>query len=246
MDNGDVQEVIDRQIAGPHKIRDKSNGQGPYPVYDMEKADVDRIHTWYDDFAFIYDSSELDEESEETDLIETIETYIVQFGCKFILVDNLMTGIDLVQVDNAEKYQKQEIFCKRLARLARRYNIIVLLVAHKRKDNVKYVTDENDDVLGSSEITNLAGAVISYGRPKANEDGEPAEGRIINVTKERVEGHINMDGISVGYDPASKRIFGNTIIEENVAKMDGVQFQTGVEKKSDAGATAADDMEVPF
>lgn len=246
MDNGDVQEVIDRQIAGPHKIRDKSNGQGPYPVYDMEKADVDRIHTWYDDFAFIYDSSELDEESEETDLIETIETYIVQFGCKFILVDNLMTGIDLVQVDNAEKYQKQEIFCKRLARLARRYNIIVLLVAHKRKDNVKYVTDENDDVLGSSEITNLAGAVISYGRPKANEDGETAEGRIIKVTKERVEGHINMDGISVGYDPASKRIFGNTIIEENVAKMDGVPFQTGVEKKSDAGATAADDMEVPF
>ena len=41
-------------------------------------------------------------------------------------------------------------------------------------------------------------------------------------------------------------IFGNTIIEENVAKMDGVPFQTGVEKKSDAGATAADDMEVPL
>ena len=78
--------------------------------------------------------------------------------------------------------------------------IMALLIAHKKKGTGM---DENDDVLGSSEITNLAGVIMSYGRDTDIEDSE----RLLKVTKNRLTGRCLFDGVICGYDDASKRIF---------------------------------------
>jgi hypothetical protein len=84
--------------------------------------------------------------------------------------------------------------------MAQNYNALILLIAHKKKGDG---ADENDDVLCSSEITNLAGVIMSYGRSKYVEDGQ----RVIKITKNRLTGRCEFDGIVCGYDDASKRIF---------------------------------------
>ena len=110
-----------------------------------------------------------------------------------------MTAIDLEDM-GADKFERQELVCKRLARMAQKYNAMILLIAHKKKGNGN---DENDDVLGSSEITNLAGIIMSYGR----DDNIGENERLLKVTKNRLTGKCDFDGVICGYDDASKRIF---------------------------------------
>jgi hypothetical protein len=84
--------------------------------------------------------------------------------------------------------------------MAQKYNALILLIAHKKQGGGY---DENDDVLGSSEITNLAGIIMSYGRDGDIDDGE----RLIKITKNRLTGRCDFDGVVCGYDDASKRIY---------------------------------------
>ena len=195
MKKGDVRKWLDLQIAGADRVIVENKGD--YDVYRLSSQNTDWIGDWYRDRAYIYDTSIAVEKQE--DLLNIVENYIKQFGCRFILIDNLMTAIDLTN-DGTDKFERQELVCKRLARMAQNYNALILLIAHKKKGDG---ADENDDVLGSSEITNLAGVIMSYGRSKDVEDGQ----RVIKITKNRLTGRCEFDGIVCGYDDASKRIF---------------------------------------
>ena len=159
----------------------------------------------------MYDTSVITDETK--DLIRTIERCIVQFGCRVILVDNLMTAIDIFDNKGGEKFDRQERLCKTLARMAMEYNVMILLIAHKRKQSNFRTEDENDDVLGSSEITNLADAILSYERPdkKRVEKGEFGEDqRLIKILKNRSgNGRIDFKGTTLNYCEVSKRIYDN-------------------------------------
>ena len=195
MKKGDVRKWLDLQIAGRNRVI--TENMGDYEIYKLSPQNIETIGEWYKDQAYIYDTSVVVEA--QKNLLDIIETYIKQFGCRFVLVDNLMTAIDLTDI-GAEKFERQELVCKRLARMAQKYNALILLVAHKKKGTGM---DENDDVLGSSEITNLAGVIMSYGRDGEIEDSE----RLLKITKNRLTGRCNFDGVVCGYDDASKRIF---------------------------------------
>ena len=195
MKKGDVRRWLDFQIAGADRII--TENKGDYDIYKLSPQNIETIGNWYKDSAYIYDTSVVVES--QKNLFDVVETYIKQFGCRFVLIDNLMTAIDLVDI-SGEKFERQELVCKRFARMAQKYNALILLIAHKKK-LTGY--DENDDVLGSSEITNLAGIIMSYGRDKDIADDE----RIIRVTKNRLTGKCDFDGVVCGYDDASKRIF---------------------------------------
>lgn len=196
---GDVRKWLDFQIAGSSRIIGDKIGN--YTKYHLSNQNSERIRTWYRDKAYIYDTSVAADENHS--LTEIIETYIKQFGCRVVLVDNLMTMIDLVKID-ATKFEKQELICKELARIAQRYNVLIILIAHKKKGDPRFDNDDNDDVLGSSEVTNLAGVIMSYGRSsKVDEDQ-----RVVKVTKNRLTGKCNFNGITVNFNAASKRIFG--------------------------------------
>ena len=185
MKKGDVRKWLDLQIAGSNRVI--TENKGDYDVYRLSRQNTETIGNWYRDQAYIYDTSVVVEQ--QKNLLEVIETYIKQFGCRFMLVDNLMTAIDLTDI-GTDKFERQELVCKRLARMAMKYNALILLIAHKKKGTG---FDENDDVLGSSEITNLAGIIMSYGRDKDINDDE----RLLKVTKNRLTGRCDFDGVDL-------------------------------------------------
>lgn len=127
----------------------------------------------------------------------------MQYGIKVILIDNLMTAIDLDASPESDKYERQSKFVKKLAKIATKYDVLIILVAHRRKNG--YTTDANDEVSGSADITNAAGVVMSYDR-----DTElPQDQRKLILSKSRIIGKLNYDGYILQYDEKSKRIFSN-------------------------------------
>lgn len=195
----DVRKWLDLQIAGPERIVTETTAAG-YERHSVAPYARARIRAGYRGLAYIYDGTRPTDA--KADLLQIVETYLKQFGCRFALVDNMMTAID-VGPAGGTKFERQEAMAKALARLAQQYDALILLVAHKRKTDPKYDTDENDDVLGSSEITNLAGTVLSYERSKTVGDDQ----RLIKVTKNRLTGRVEFTGVVADYDPKSKRIY---------------------------------------
>ena len=245
----DVRKTLDRQIAGPERIRDLYEGSNMgFHKFDLSEPNREVVGMYYKDVVYIYNTQKILID-EKPDLLKIVETYITQFGCKFILLDNLMTLIDVVSFEGVTKYEKQELVCKALARMAQMYNVIILLIAHKKKTDPKYQGDQNDDVLGSSEITNLAGCILSYER--GGSDLKDSQ-RKIKITKERTAGHTNFDGITVNYDEKSKRVFGNNQMEINAAKLDGKCFSDNISGNDNDNNLPADfesvedETEVPF
>jgi hypothetical protein len=95
------------------------------------------------------------------------------------------------------------LFVKKLARVALKYNALILLVAHKRKNN--FSSNENDEVSGSGDITNLAMITIAYEKDKDIELSQ----RLCKVSKNRLFGKTNTEGYVLNYDEKSKRIYGS-------------------------------------
>ena len=95
--------------------------------------------------------------------------------------------------------------------------MVILLVAHPRK---QYGSISNDDISGSSNITDRADIVLVYGRPKKEKNEKEQElsevvddsVRVLEVLKNRLTGNLAMDkkGIKLVFEPGSKRIAENT------------------------------------
>ena len=127
----------------------------------------------------------------------------MQYGIEIVVIDNLMTAIDLDNDKDQDKYNKQSRFVKKLTKIALRYKVLILLVAHRRKNG--FSNDANDEVSGSADITNLAGIVMSYDRDKEL----PQDQRRLVVSKSRLIGKLNFEGFILQYDDKSKRIFSS-------------------------------------
>ena len=190
------------QIAGGKHISSFQNKWGD-TNYTMPEKTKNEISEWLRGKYYIYDNSKLDGEEKES-LVKTCEKMIVRYGVRVILLDNLMTAMDLEDVSGNDKYEKQSQFVKKLSRIALRYNVIIILVAHKRKNNV--TTNENDEISGSGDISNLALVTIAY---EKNTDIEPNQ-RICKVSKNRLFGKTNTKGWTLDYEEKSKRIYGPT------------------------------------
>lgn len=192
---------IDFQIAGPYHVTDFENRWGD-KGYRVSKTNKAEIAAWYRDRCFLYDNSIIDGDEKES-LITTTENVIMQYGVDVVLLDNLMTAIDLEESRGSDKYERQSLFVKKLARMALRHGAWIILVAHKRKNN--FSTNENDETSGSADIINLASIVISYGK-----DSEISESqRLCKVSKNRVFGKTCTTGYTLNYDERSKRIYGD-------------------------------------
>lgn len=191
---------IDFQIAGAMHITEYSNqwGDRNYKISDTNKK---QISEWYKDRCFLYDNSAIDGDEKES-LVITVENVIMQYGVKVILLDNLMTAIDLESNQATDKYEKQSLFVKKLARLALRHNVLILLVAHKRKNN--FSQNENDEISGSGDISNLATITIAYEKDKDIDVSQ----RLCKVSKNRLFGRTETNGYVLEYDEKSKRIYG--------------------------------------
>ena len=232
------QDWTDRQCAGPDNVnvRVHSNGFNEYTVSEDIRS---LIHEWYRDRFYLYDNHIIDGAEDES-LIRIIETAINQYGCRVIFLDNLMTAMedDL----SADLYRQQGNFVRKLVEMARRLNVLIILVVHPRKGSGRDFV--NDDIAGSGNITNLADLVIRYARPK---EDNPGADRIIQVTKNRLTGgiHFKDNGIPLYFDDKSKRIASTPYGGE----VGSLNFRLGwmdMSEDEDGFLTLPEEMEVPF
>ncbi len=223
---------FDFQIAGRNHITEnKKDGRISRFITNPNQ---ELINNWYREKAFIYDSRII-EDDEPEDLIKTIIQAIKQYGVRVILIDNLMTAMYIDEKQGSDKYDQQGRFVRELTKIALQYDCLILLVAHRRKNS--FTTDANDEVSGSGDITNLAGMVLSYDRGnKADFDrGMTEDQRKLIISKNRLFGKINLNGILLDYDEKSKRIYG---------RFDDVNKQFSWDNTD--GFLSVDDMEIPF
>lgn len=184
---------LDRQIAGKKVLRN---------------SEIDQLNRYYQNRVMLYDNSIINDKSEMDILLETIEKAITRYSCRFICIDNLMTAVD--SNSNETLYRAQSQFVGKLKEFAQRFSVIILLVAHPRKTNGYEF--QNDDVSGSSDITNKVDIVMSYSRPKYEEDREYDEAeRELKITKNRLGGKLTSarKRIFLYYSDDSKRIVGS-------------------------------------
>ena len=225
---------FDFQIAGRNHIIENKTEFGTVNRF-ISNSNQELINAWYRDKAYIYDSRII-ESDEQEDLLKSITRSIMQYGVKVILIDNLMTAMYIDEKQGSDKYDKQGRFVRELTKIALQYDVLILLVAHRRKNS--FTQDANDEVSGSGDITNLAGVTFSYDRGSKEEirDGYLNESqRKLITAKNRLFGKVDLDGIVLNYDEKSKRIYG---------PRDDVNYEFGWNKAD--GFMSAGDMEIPF
>ena len=192
---------FDMQAAGPRHMFEYQSKFGE-TGYAISKSNKQLINEWHRGRMYMYDNRMIHGVEDES-LLTIIENVIMRHGVRVVLLDNLMTAIDLEVSQGSDKYERQSQFVKKLSRLALSQNVIVILVAHKRKNN--FTQDENDEVSGSGDISNLATIVMSYGKGKDIDESE----RLLMISKNRLFGKVNTKGWVMKFDERSKRVYGN-------------------------------------
>ena len=191
---------LDLQIAGAENIATRQNEYGDNEYYLTEET-VNTINRWYYDKAFIFDNSAVNDDEYEG-ILKVITDSICRYDIKLVCIDNLMTAMDCDA--NSDLYRQQSQFVKNLEKMAQKYDVAIILVAHPKKSNADF---DNDTVSGSSDITNAVSFVFNYERAK---EGEDYDSRLM-ITKNRLNGKLltGDNAIKLHYSEKSKRILAN-------------------------------------
>ena len=219
---------LDFQIAGRKRIFEYRNQWGDNN-YSISETNRQMIADWYRGRCFLYDSDMITGDEHES-LTVTVEEVVRKYGADVVLLDNLMTALDFEDISAYDKYDKQSLFVKKLARMARKHNVLILLVAHKRKNN--FSANENDEISGSGDISNLASITIAYEKDKELSEGQ----RRLKVSKNRLFGKTETGGYIMDFDEKSKRIY---------SQGDDLDYDFGWDRSS-GWIQCPDDMEIPF
>lgn len=225
---------LDMQVAGDRFINKIRNPYGTYD-YSVDGAVYSNIERWYAGKVKIYDNN-IVREDEHEDLLGTIQKAITRYSCRVIFIDNLMTAID----DDiaSDLYRQQTAFVRKLTHIAKQFNVLIFLIAHPKKNQSGKYTFTNDDVAGSSNITNLVDVVLRYDAPNHEQeydDETPRPDRVLQVYKNRLTGKVKLDGIGLYYQESSKRI-----------SEDKMTFDWELGWESECFTSKIEQMEIPF
>ena len=203
-------EWLDAQIAGDRNmILDPRQINHEYQDYIVSASAQERINDWYRGRCFVYDNSTIHDEN--THLLDVIDEAVRRYGVKVVLLDNLMTAVHKEENDGFKpELERQGIFCDKLADIAQETGALIILVAHRRKNDSGW-TDASDNVSGSAQITNYAGVVISYDRYEENEikHNESLENcRKLSIIKNRLYGTLGKNHCMM-FSEKSRRVYTN-------------------------------------
>ena len=225
LDKSLFKEGLDRQLCG-EKVKENPNKD--YISYYIDEDDQAKINEWYRGKCYFYDvySLAIDEQEMETASLTTkIEEGFTQYGIRVFLLDNLMTAMDQeLGIEGSDKYEKQSRFMKRLISMAVRYQILIILVAHNRKDNSG---GQNDNIAGTADIGNLASVTLDY--TKAGKSKDPKKPfkdvngielretqRVLRLGKNRFFSTLCLEGWGTEYDIKSNRVYINRNTKEQI------------------------------
>lgn len=192
-------------IAGRRNMVEKHNSSGKkyYVVpYDTQK----KMQQYYNKKLFIYK----DEESNDFEaVLKSAEECVRKFGCKLIVLDNLMM-LDL-KCNESDKNTAQTNLINLLIKFAVKFNVAVVLIAHPRKTQDSNSDIEMYDIAGSSNIINLAMRSIGLRRvsKKEKEDHKCKWHKydvVLTVMKDRMFGKSDVQ-IGLWYDLVSRRFY---------------------------------------
>lgn len=198
---------LDFQLAGPENIEASMNEYNE-KEYAISDDVIERISAWYKGRIYIYDNSVIPEGDVDmtTLLLNTVEQVIKQYGVRVIAIDNLMTALESI-VNQNDLYLGQSQFVGKLKKLAMKYNVCIIVVAHPRK--AVYATKknrelDNDDVSGSADVTNKADVVMTCSRDK-EQDGV----NHIQILKNRLFGRLRVgkNDIRLLFSEKSRRMY---------------------------------------
>lgn len=185
------------QAAGDNNMDAIEDNFGNEDFVVNEYAEA-RIRAWLKKKLILYDNS-LSKHSERNAILERFKQARRVYGCDLFVVDNLMTAKYTVE-DERNYWRAQSNFAGELKDFAQENLCHVILVAHPKKGDSG---DINDDVSGSSDITNRADNVIQV--KKLDEKGKIEYGAdsLITVSKNRDYGRVGK--IRYNFCPASRR-----------------------------------------
>lgn len=227
-----VRNWMDRQLAGDKNILKWENRRTGYTEYEAKEEVSERIAKWYSDKAFLMSNENVTDKDDTESLIDITKKAVTMYGCKMIILDNLMSAVLAdTQDERTDFYQRQAVFVRKLTKLAKMYQVVILLVVHPRKGN-EHLFD-NDDISGSSNITDQADVILNYARPDER-DSDNID-RLLMVTKSRMSGRTNYNGIELWYQESSKRISAMKAV-----------FDKRYEWENADGYADPDDDDIPF
>lgn len=187
-------------MAGPSNMekRETNNGTEYYVVSQNVK---NCINKYYNKKWFLYRD---DASNKLEDILLSMENCLRKYGCRFFVLDNLMT-IDIGGDANSE-LKKQTDTINKLIAFAIKWQASVVLVCHPRKmaagEDVGIY-----DMSGSANIINLAHRSIALRRIDNDKEGNNHNVRL-NIIKDRLFGHANKT-IDLYYDVPSRRFYTN-------------------------------------
>lgn len=154
-----------------------------------------QLNDWIKNKLYIYDNSVLDRKSlKEASILKVFQYAARRHNCKLFLLDNLMSARK--QYDTGRDfYKRQGEFIGEFKDFANDYKITVLFVVHPRKTDNK-ADFKNDDVAGSSEISDRADLVYILQRLDLEEQEKYNCKTLLHITKNRLfgeEGTIKLD-----------------------------------------------------
>ena len=165
--------------------------------YMLDANIMPTITQWYASRCYVYDQEALTGDEMES-LLDTVEDAIKNYGCRVIVLDNLMTA--MMDDESIDLYRQQTRFVNGLTLLAKTFNVCVILVAHPKKNS----TGDADIISGSGNIANLADVVLEYARSKSDTNFDC----LVKILKNRTTGFENHEGIPLWFEQSSKRISG--------------------------------------
>lgn len=183
---------------------------GHVRCFDVEAKK--KMEEWYSGRVMVYDDSV---DTTAKSLLNKMEEMARKFGTKVFLIDNLMM-VDL-ECDEESRLQAEKNFIKDLINFAKKFNVLVFLVAHPKKTGEIRVTKE--DISGSANIVNLAHMVFSVHRysdseraGEMNTRGDYLRGKepnkyesVVEVLKNRITGLVPK--VDLFFDYASYRFY---------------------------------------
>ena len=192
-------------IAGRRNLEEKCNNEGK-TYYVVPYKTQKQMQEFYREKLFIYKDSE---PNDVQSVLRSAEECVRKFGCKLIVLDNLMM-IDL-QCSESDKNTAQTNFINDLIKFAAKFNVAVILIAHPRKTQDQNSDIEMYDISGSSNIINLAMRSIGLRRvsKKEKEDTKAKWGKydvVLTIMKDRLFGKADFQ-MGIWYDLTSRRFY---------------------------------------
>ena len=137
-------------IAGRRNMVEKTSRDNR-KYYIVPQSIQKKMQTYYNKKLFIYRD---DEPNDVDSVLKSAEECVRKFGCKLIVLDNLMM-IDL-NCAESDKNTAQTNLINSLIKFAAKFNVAVVLIAHPRKTQDTNSDIEMYDISGTSNIIKRA------------------------------------------------------------------------------------------